>query len=45
MVIEGWLMMESEDVLAEMVDREDQLGALHGRIAHRFSSSESQQRL
>ena len=37
-------MMEQEDVLAEVVAWEDQLGALHGRIAHRFSRSESRQR-
>ena len=42
MMSEGWLLMEPEDVQAEeVVAWEAQLEALHGRIAHRFSRSES----
>lgn len=37
-------MMEPEDVVAEVVAWEAQLEALHGRIAHRFSRSESRLR-
>jgi len=37
-------MMEGDDVLTEVVAWEGGLHALHGRIAHRFSRSESRQR-
>lgn len=44
MVSEGWLMIEPKDVLAEVVAWDAQLAALHGRIAPRFSRSESRLR-
>ena len=40
----GQTLLEREAVLEETLDWEVGLEALHGRIAHRFSRSESRQR-
>ena len=41
----GQTLLEREDVLEEALDWEAGLQELHGRIAHRFSRSESRQRV
>ena len=41
----GQKLLERGDALEEVLDWEAGLQALHGRVAHRFSRSESRQRV